>query len=263
MTKNSDVDSIIKMLRDENKSLSLTGGHEDGLSFAAEAPQDRTTMVVVLGIIAGLVLGALFYYCVMYMPATDSSASACESSLIKEPTPTPVANNSKDSGASTVPKRIKSNFKPENAGPASLRAPKKSVKLNVQKSNTDSSAPAPEEPVENKMPTEKKTKESPPLFSIASIESNKESVTLSEFGSKMSPDFKLPSKPLQPNLDAAKNVADGSSASKLLEANKQLIDATEGNKLRQKLMVATEGLAHTARSTCRSTPWRGGKHAIA
>ena len=129
MTKNSDVDSIIKMLRDENKPIGLTGGHEgDGLPFAVEAPQDRTTMVVVLGILAGLVLGALFYYCVMYMPTEQASAAACESSLIKEPS----ISKEPAKSATTAPKRIKS-----NAAGASLRAaPKKSVKLNAAKSDS-------------------------------------------------------------------------------------------------------------------------------
>ena len=220
MPKNSDIDSIIQMLRSDGDPVQLKGGQNN--ADDAGGSEDRTTMVIVLGIIAGLVLGALFYYCVMYMPSTiaDPPAGVCESSLKKEIT----AGSTEQELA---PKRIIPN-------PVEL---KKDTKIVGKAKQPTAGAKQQAKPV-NMMNA---------LFSVASDE-NHTGLSLAEFAKAgiSTSEFKMPSKPLQPSLEAAKDIAGiagNSSASKLLDANKQLIEATENNRLRQKMMVATDGLA--------------------
>jgi hypothetical protein len=232
MPKNSDIDSIIKMLRSDENPIQLKGGENLDAPADVGGSEDRTTMVIVLGIIAGLVLGALFYYCVMYMPAAVADEPpACESSLKKETVSPPT-----ESKVSTpaVPKRVKPEavgLKKEARAPAATDAP------SVPDVTTKPAAKAAE-----KKPV--KLLDEVPLFSVAS-KPDDAGMPLAAFAKSTisSSEFKMPTKPLQPSLESAKDVAGNSSAAKLLDANKQLIDATENNRLRQKMMVATDGLA--------------------
>lgn len=223
MPKNSDIDSIIQMLRSDGDPVQLKGGQNN--PGDAGGSEDRTTMVIVLGIIAGLVLGALFYYCVMYMPSTiaDPPAGVCESSLKKEIT----VGSTEQKSATAVPERII---------PKAVEL-KKDTKINGKAKQANDRGKQQAKPV-NMMN---------PLFSVGSDDENHTGLSLAAFKTGISTsEFKMPSKPLQPSLEAAKGIAGiagNSSASKLLDANKQLIEATENNRLRQKMMVATDGLA--------------------
>lgn len=207
----------------------------------AGGSEDRTTMVVVLGIIAGLVLGALFYYCVMYMPSTiEDPPAVCESSLKKETTATSTARASVPNVPKndiSVPNVRKNDISVPNV-PKNVNAKPVELKKTVNKANNAKAK------TDNNIQQAKPVNMINPLFSVASNESDT-GLSLAVFAKTniSSSEFKMPSKPLQPSLEAAKGVAGNSSASKLLDANKQLIEATENNRLRQKMMVATDGLA--------------------
>jgi hypothetical protein len=222
-----------------------------------ESGSDRTMVIVILGIIAGLVIGAILYYALFYTPTAQEISTHCNepvgSNLKKEDSVRKFHVEKKNEKVITKPPKqlnivhkteapVKVFAKPVYGPNVKDEAPKP-VQMKQEASNEPKAHPEKESegPAAAPQPVQMQGggKE---VFQIGA--SDGEGFSISKMSGGLSAEFKLPPKPMQPNLQNAQSLAQEGGAAKLLGANKQLIDATsKQDELRKKLQVAQDGLS--------------------
>tara|TARA_X000000950_G_scaffold214102_1_gene257552 strand:- start:6748 stop:7818 length:1071 start_codon:yes stop_codon:yes gene_type:complete len=260
--KTSDIDSIIQLLRDQHRGGLAGGEGEMSLSSSSvgelDVPDegDRTTLVIVLGVIAGLLIGAILYYLVGYS-SEPTVTHVPAPHMPPAPSPAPILPSTSQpscEGAQHHPEDEKSTAATCGASlkkaPARLAAEKPPIK-NKRGWRVVKDASPPIQlarvPVQLMRVSGQKAVnlagDEKPVFSVASSKPAA-GFSISKMGTGMTSEFKVPPKPMQPSIETAKSISTGGGASKLLEANKQLVEATSGtDTLRKKLQVAQDGLS--------------------
>ena len=252
MTNKSDIDSIIELLRGQQP---LEGGELSEMSVGVqevEAGSDRTMVIVILGIVAGIVIAAILYYALLYTPIAQDVSTHCNepvgSNLKKEDSLRKFhVETKKEKVITKPPKQLNIVQKPEspkedpkpvygpNVEAKPVQMKQEATQERVDQPKKEREAPAAPQPVQ--MQGEGKE-----VFQIGA--SDGEGFSISKMSGGLSAEFKLPPKPMQPSLQNAQSLAQEGGAAKLLGANKQLIDATsKQDELRKKLQVAQDGLS--------------------